>query len=91
MLHLPISFQIPLLNLKLPNCLHAMLVHGEIGAVPSRLPKFLSLALVALGLCYEVSSCPVRRKTQYRVDLHPSKKNVSKKEAEPKEPAEKTI
>ena len=59
MLHLPISFQIPLINLKTPNCLHAMLVYVEFGAVPSRLPTIPSLALVALGLCSEVSCCAV--------------------------------
>jgi hypothetical protein len=59
MLHLPISFQIPLIILKTHNGLREMLVYVVIRAVPARLPTFLSLALVAIGLCSEVSSCPV--------------------------------
>ena len=59
MLHMPISFQIPLINLKTTNCLHAMLVYVEIGAAPSRLPTIPSLALVALAICSEVSICPI--------------------------------
>ena len=59
MLQLPISFQIPLINLKPPNSLHALLVYVEIGSVPSGLPTFQSLALVALGICSEGPSCPI--------------------------------
>jgi hypothetical protein len=50
MLQLPISFQIPLITVKPPNCLYALLVYVEIGAVTSGLPTYPSLALVALGI-----------------------------------------
>ena len=50
MLHLPISFQIPLKILKTPHGLRAMFVYVEIGGDPSRLPPFQYLAPAALGL-----------------------------------------
>ena len=63
MIHLPISFQIPLIILKTPNGLREMLDYVVIRTVPARLRTFLSLALVALGLCSEVSIFPVGGKS----------------------------
>jgi len=51
MFHKPIRFQIPLKILKTLHGLRAMPVYVEIGADPSRLPPFPSLAPAVLGLC----------------------------------------
>ena len=57
------NFSDSLIILKTPNGPREMLVNVVIRAVTARLPTFLSLALVALGLSSEVSSCPVGGKS----------------------------
>jgi hypothetical protein len=56
MLHLPIKISDSPENLKTPQGLCTMLVYVEIGADPSRLPSFSSLAAADLLLCHGVSS-----------------------------------
>ena len=53
--HLPLKFLIPE-NLKTPQGMCAMLVYGEIGADPSCVPSFSSLAAAELGICSVRSS-----------------------------------